>query len=306
MRRPFRNRSTAVALFLVGLIALRYFARPAETGRFRFDDEQSYRVQRVVDGDTLLLAGGTRVRLIGVDTPELARDGRPDEPLAREASDFTRREVEGRDVTLEFDRDRRDRYHRVLAYVYVDGRMLNEELIRAGYSRAETRFSYRSDRKRRFQDAEAEAREHRRGLWAEEAGNRRQGARDTYSCDSTNRSRAAKPPGPPSRSGRGTACQAQPGRSRVSACGKTRNGEARSDPICRARPPAAAGDRMNAVTTNCAIRSAPVAYAPGSPSCDARPSIASIGNPHAHLALSGPLRYNPRPLSVPACRAATR
>ena len=69
-------------------------------------------------------------------------------------------------MTLQFDRERQDRYHRVLAYVYRDDWMLNEELIRAGFSRAETRFPYSSAMKRRFRAAEKEARENNRGLWA--------------------------------------------------------------------------------------------------------------------------------------------
>jgi len=123
-------------------------------------------VQRVVDGDTLLLEEGTRVRLIGVDTPESVAPNRPVEPLGTEAAEFTRSQVEGRHVTLGFDRERRDRYRRILAYVYVDDRLLNEELIRAGFSRAETRFPYDPEMKRRFRTAEDEARGAHRGLWA--------------------------------------------------------------------------------------------------------------------------------------------
>lgn len=122
-------------------------------------------VQRVVDGDTLLLTGGERVRLIGVDTPESVKPDAPVEPLGREASDFTKRMAEGKDVRLEFDRERVDQYGRTLAFVYVGDLFLNEELIRQGYSRAETRFPFRSDLQRRFKEVEEEAREARRGIW---------------------------------------------------------------------------------------------------------------------------------------------
>jgi micrococcal nuclease len=122
-------------------------------------------VQRVVDGDTLLLSGGERVRLIGIDTPESVKPDTPPEPLGREASDFTKRMAEGQEVRLEFDRERVDQYGRTLAFVYVGDLFLNEELIRQGYSRAETRFPFRSDLQRRFREVEEEARDAGRGIW---------------------------------------------------------------------------------------------------------------------------------------------
>jgi micrococcal nuclease len=124
-------------------------------------------VERVIDGDTLLLASGHRVRLIGVDTPETKHPDRGVEWLGPEASRFTAELVGRSPVRLEFDRERRDPYHRLLAYVFLpDGRLLNAEIIRAGFSEAETAFPYRSDRKRQFTDLEAIARAERRGRWA--------------------------------------------------------------------------------------------------------------------------------------------
>jgi len=122
-------------------------------------------VERAVDGDTLLLEGGERVRLLGVDTPETKAPDRPVEPLGLEASEFTRRCTEGKQVRLEFDRERRDRYRRILAYVYVGDLFLNEELIRAGFGRALLQYPYRQSMKNRFRDAEEEARAARRGIW---------------------------------------------------------------------------------------------------------------------------------------------
>ena len=134
---------------------------------FRFEAGSSYAVERVVDGDTLLLEDRTRVRLLGVDTPETKRPDLPVDPLGLEAAEFMRRHVDGRPVRLEFDRERRDRFGRVLAYVYVDQLLLNEELIRNGYSRAETYFPYSEQMKRRFRAAEDEARAARRGGWGD-------------------------------------------------------------------------------------------------------------------------------------------
>ncbi len=124
-------------------------------------------VERAVDGDTLLLEGGERVRLIGVDTPESVDPRRPVERYGKRAAEFTKGLVEGRRVRLESDRGTlaRDRYGRTLAYVYLpDGRMLNLELLREGYAVAYTRFPF--VRMAEFRSAEREARARGKGLWS--------------------------------------------------------------------------------------------------------------------------------------------
>jgi micrococcal nuclease len=129
--------------------------------------EAIYGVERVADGDTLVLANGARVRLIGVDTPEVGYRERPPEPWADEAARFTERFVADGQVRLRFDLERRDKHDRFLAYVYVGAQMLNEELLRAGLARARTEFRYTDAMKRAFRRAEAEAKEARRGIWSE-------------------------------------------------------------------------------------------------------------------------------------------
>ena len=147
-------------------VVYRFSQLYSETDPFSFDSAGPYYVERVVDGDTFVLEGGVRVRLLGVNTPETKHPRRPVEPLGPEASGFTKRHIEGRNVTLRFDRERRDRYHRVLAYVYVGEWFLNEELILAGYSRAETNYPFSNVMKRRFKAAEELARREKQGLWA--------------------------------------------------------------------------------------------------------------------------------------------
>ena len=162
-----RGRALVLIVVLVGIALWR--ARDTEqpqTAPFAYDSAGPYVVKRVVDGDTLLLEDGTRVRLLGVDAPEIAHENQPAEPLGADAAEFMRRAVEGRQVRLEFDRERRDQYRRVLAYVWIGERCMNEELIRAGYSRAETRFRYSDAKKRRFRLVESEARRARAGIWA--------------------------------------------------------------------------------------------------------------------------------------------
>lgn len=123
-----------------------------------------FRVERVIDGDTLLLSNGEYVRLIGVNTPETKHPQKAVEYYGKEAYLFTRKMVEGKKVRLEFDWQKRDRYGRLLAYVYLmDGTFLNAEIIKQGYGFAYTKYPFRylND----FRRFEREARESGRGLW---------------------------------------------------------------------------------------------------------------------------------------------
>ena len=124
-------------------------------------------VHRVVDGDTLLMATGTRVRLLGVDCPEVGHADAPAEPWANEATAFTQRTIGDRPVRFEYDRERLDRYGRLLAWVWTGDRLLNVELVRAGLGRAEVRYPIRTDYRRQLEQAQAEAQQGRRGMWSE-------------------------------------------------------------------------------------------------------------------------------------------
>lgn len=129
-------------------------------------------VSRVVDGDTLWVntdGGDTKVRLIGVDTPELLDPRSPVQCFAQEASDFTKSALTGQLVYLEDDasQDSVDRYGRRLAYVWtLDGRLLNLDLIAGGYANEYTYSDSTPYRYQRlFRAAEASAAERERGLW---------------------------------------------------------------------------------------------------------------------------------------------
>jgi micrococcal nuclease len=91
---------------------------------------------RIFDGDTLALSDGRRVRLLGIDTPEVGRDGAPSEPYAEEAKAFLARLAEpGAPLRLRLDSDRFDRYGRLLAHVFTDdGSNLQARLLVAGYA----------------------------------------------------------------------------------------------------------------------------------------------------------------------------
>jgi micrococcal nuclease len=123
-------------------------------------------VTRVVDGDTLIVQGVGRVRLIGVDTPETVDPHRPVQFFGKDASVFTHRMAQGQVVRLEFDVERKDRFGRTLAYVYLpDDTFLNAEIVKQGYGHVYTQFPFRY--LEQFQGYEREARDAGRGLWAE-------------------------------------------------------------------------------------------------------------------------------------------
>src|SRR5829696_4654735 len=143
-----------------------FFATPALT-----QTSQTVTVERVVDGDTIevnpAVSGTQDVRLLGVDTPETVDPNEPVEPYGPEASAFTKRQLEGKRVTLTFDQEKTDQYGRALAYVRISGQgeTFNETLLRQGYAqlyvvppndRYEVTF-------RRVQD---QARLERQGIWS--------------------------------------------------------------------------------------------------------------------------------------------
>lgn len=164
MRR--RTKLLSGILALVAVLAASYLKRGTPPPAPDATRASASRVCiRVIDGDTIQLDGGERVRLIGVDTPETVDPRRPVQYFGKEASAFTRKLTEGRTVRLEFGDETFDRYHRTLAYVYLpDGTFLNAEIIRQGYGFAYTRFPFRYQEE--FVRLERQAREERRGLWA--------------------------------------------------------------------------------------------------------------------------------------------
>ena len=127
---------------------------------------QSFAVRYVLDGDTIDVAGVGRVRLLGIDAPELGSGSDTPEPFAREARDRLASLAERRWVRLEADGDERDSYRRALAYVFrTDGVLLNVEVVRAGLARVSTRRALRE--LSALQRAEQEAQRARRGMWGE-------------------------------------------------------------------------------------------------------------------------------------------
>ena len=125
---------------------------------------ESFKVTRVIDGDTIEIEGGEKVRYIGIDTPETADPRKPVQCFGIEASKKNKELVEGKTVRLEKDITDRDRYSRLLRYVWVDDIFVNLELVKQGFASS---YAYPPDIKyqEEFLAAEKEAREAKRGLW---------------------------------------------------------------------------------------------------------------------------------------------
>ena len=175
-RRRLVRRLSFAGLFLLALTAVLDRA-----GVFRYPgadwrafDQKPFIVTHVADGDTITVrpaAGGpeTRVRLLGIDAPEL--HSRDDNNRADFWADESRRyaaaRAAGKTVTLRLEpTETRDRYRRLLAYVYVDdSHNLNLDLVRDGHAYADRRFHH--SMRAQFERAENESRKARRGLWKE-------------------------------------------------------------------------------------------------------------------------------------------
>ncbi len=186
-------RKTAVSILIVaGLLLLKgwliasdlepkYHSREDFSFKIPFGKTYDYsnaQVTRVVDGDTLVIDTGERVRLIGIDTPEihesnkLYRDSKNSKQdiafikeMGKRSYQFTKSLVEGKRVRLEFDVEKQDRYKRLLAYVYLqDGTFVNAQIVKEGYA---SLMTYPPNVKYAdlFLELYRQARENKRGLW---------------------------------------------------------------------------------------------------------------------------------------------
>lgn len=123
-------------------------------------------VKRVVDGDTIELKDGQKVRYIGVNTPETVDPRKPVQCFGKEASAYNKSLVEGKQVKLVKDISETDKFGRLLRYVYsADGTFVNLKLVKEGYAYAAT---YPPDVKfaQTFVEAQTEARLAKVGLWS--------------------------------------------------------------------------------------------------------------------------------------------
>ncbi|MDD5773530.1 MAG: thermonuclease family protein [bacterium] len=134
--------------------------------------QKEYPVKNIIDGDTIELENGEKIRYIGLDTPETRikqKDGTwlyQPQAYAEKAKEFNRKLVEGKRIRLEYDMVQKDKYNRSLAYVFAGDTFVNAELIRQGYALLFTmppNVKYIDH----FIKLQKEARENKRGLWSE-------------------------------------------------------------------------------------------------------------------------------------------
>ncbi|PIP24475.1 MAG: nuclease [Candidatus Moranbacteria bacterium CG_4_9_14_3_um_filter_40_7] len=123
-----------------------------------------YKVSRVIDGDTIEIEGGERVRYIGIDTPETVDPRKPVQCFGVEASNKNKEMVVGKTVRLEKDTTDRDKYKRLLRYVYVGDTFINLEMVKQGFAYS---YSYPPDIKfqKEILAAQQEAEKNKNGLW---------------------------------------------------------------------------------------------------------------------------------------------
>ncbi|UHA74445.1 thermonuclease family protein [Paenibacillus sp. 481] len=126
-------------------------------------------VTDVVDGDTIEIEmdGKTeKVRLLLVDTPETKHPHKPVQPFGPEASNYAKKQLQDRDVEVEIDVSARDKYGRLLAYIWVDGKLFNEELLREGLARVAYVYPPNVKYVDQFREVQAEAHKAERGIWS--------------------------------------------------------------------------------------------------------------------------------------------
>ena len=153
------------ALFLLCGLALFLFTADPPHSRVGVTHETA-QIEHVVDGDTVILNDQRHVRLIGINCPEIGRDGSQDQPLAHAARSMLQRLTEKKRVRLLLEHERHDRYQRLLAHIELnDGRNVQEELLRVGLCFA-VAIPPNLEKLTQYFAAEQQARTHHRGVWA--------------------------------------------------------------------------------------------------------------------------------------------
>lgn len=134
-------------------------------------EKEDVTVNRVIDGDTIEVempnGANESVRLLLIDTPESVHPDKPDQPYGEEASEYVKEKLsEGTEIKLEYDGTKRGQYDRLLAYIWVDGDNLNQELIEKGFAR----YAYEYDPPYKYQDefkeSEKEAEKEEKNIWS--------------------------------------------------------------------------------------------------------------------------------------------
>ncbi len=133
------------------------------------DSQKEALISRVIDGDTFQIQSGEKIRLIGINAPEYDLRRHHIQPYGKEASLFAKENLNGKKVILESDIQKKDKYNRTLAYVYLEnGVFVNEWLVSEGYAKARY-YAPNGKYYSRLKNAEKKAKEERKGIWKNES-----------------------------------------------------------------------------------------------------------------------------------------
>jgi micrococcal nuclease len=156
---------TGVLIFIVFAAGV-YVRDYNEKKSIRFIDAE---IEKVVDGDTVVLDSGEKVRLLGINAPELHHPDYPVQKYGQEAKDYLKNRVEGKKCRLEYSiLDQYDKYNRLLALIYLDGALVNGELVKKGFAFAvPNKFISKT---REFLVIENIAKRFKIGIWETEEG----------------------------------------------------------------------------------------------------------------------------------------
>jgi micrococcal nuclease len=168
-RKRYYKKGGIATVALAVVLTIGYMAIGQDTNSPDLTENEA-RVIKVADGDTITInyqGQEEKVRLIGIDTPESVHPDRSKNvPFGKVASDFTKSHLLGEVIQIELDAQERDKYGRLLAYVYLDGKMFNETLLEEGMAVLST-YPPNVKYVDRFTDLERTAREKNKGLWGE-------------------------------------------------------------------------------------------------------------------------------------------
>ena len=161
-RKPMK-RNLTVSIF----VALTFYLLCSSA----LGSPKDFKVIRAVDGDTLVVSHQgkeEKVRLLCIDTPESVHpDKKQNIPMGKVASGFTAKRLTGKHVELEFGPELRDKHGRLLAYVLVDGKNFNLEVVRHGLSPYYTKYGLSRKYDQDFREAEKLARKDKLNIWAD-------------------------------------------------------------------------------------------------------------------------------------------
>ena len=153
-----------ITILIIAFLFMFYlFKQPIhETGLNYF--KGPYKISFVIDGDTIVIDTGEKVRLIGIDAPEIHHPTLPVQRFGPEAADYLKIFAEKKECMLEFEPGNTSDIHgRLVAYVYVNNILVNAKMLKLGYAYVYTSFHFK--RLNEFVAIEKQARESKLGLW---------------------------------------------------------------------------------------------------------------------------------------------